>query len=150
MNNQVIVTFTANNSVGEFAEPELHGLKVVSGPFTSSSYVFSNGNSSRTITYTYYLEPLQTGVVTIGKAKMGSGKEALSTAEITLYAKANPDGIKQSPDGSKDKNEPQQSMDSFWNKFPSIDDFFAQQQTPKQNVPPAPAKEKYKFKTEKL
>lgn len=150
MDNQVMVTFTANNTSGDFIEPELHGLKVVSGPFTSSSYVFSNGNSSRTITYTYYLEPEHEGVVTIGKAKVKNDNHELSTSEITLYAKANPKGIKQSPDGGKEKTDHDQAMGDFWNKFPSFDDFF-KDPTPAQKTPPRePAKEKYKFKTEKL
>lgn len=153
MGNQVKITFTAYNADGEFVEPKLNGLKVSNGPFTSSSYTFSNGQSSRQISYTYYLTPAREGVVTVGKASIKSGDKELTTYEITLFAKDNPDNIKESADGEQSARNPDDvfgDMGDIFKGFPRIEDIFknrGEQEKPKEQQQ---EKDKYKFKTEKL
>ena len=153
MGNQVKITFTAYNADGEFVEPKLNGLRVSNGPFTSSSYTFSNGQSSRQISYTYYLTPAREGVVTVGKASIKSGDKELTTYEITLFAKDNPDNIKESADGEQSARNPDDvfgDMGDIFKGFPRIEDIFknrGEQEKPKEQQQ---VKDKYKFKTEKL
>jgi hypothetical protein len=42
----VEVTYTIENGDGEFEAPDFNGLPVISGPNTSSSFVYQNGKMS--------------------------------------------------------------------------------------------------------
>lgn len=152
MGNQVKITFTAVNTEGEFIEPELNGLKVANGPFTASSYTFANGQSSRQVSYTYYLSPEREGVVTVGKASIKSAEKELTTYEITLFVKDNPDNIRESPEGEQRSRGPEDifgDMGDIFKNFPSIEDIFkgrGEKEKPKEDD----SQNEYKFKTEKL
>jgi hypothetical protein len=149
--NQVKVTFVASNVSGSFNAPDFEGFEIINGPFTSSSYSFINGSESRKTTYAYVLEPITTGKLKIGKASFkGSGQE-LSTSEISIFVKANPNGIKEAPD----KSGQERSFGDMFEGFGSMDDFFNMPEMrqyeikPKEN-PPAKKAKTYKFKTEKI
>jgi len=148
--NQVKVTFVASNISGSFVPPSFDGFNVVNGPYTSSSYSFINGSESRKTTYIYVLEPITIGKLTIGKATYKSADKELSSNEIKIYVKANPEGIKE----SVEKNEQKRSND-FFGGFGSMEDFFNSPDlkpfsTQPQEAPIKATKPKYKFKTEKL
>ena len=148
--NQVKVTFVASNISGSFVPPSFDGFNVVTGPYTSSSYSFINGSESRKTTYIYVLEPITIGKLTIGKATYKSADKELSSNEIKIYVKANPEGIKE----SVEKNEQKRSND-FFGGFGSMEDFFNSPDlkpfnTQPQEAPIKATKPKYKFKTEKL
>jgi len=149
--NQVKVTFIASNVSGSFIAPEFEGFQIINGPFTSSSYSFINGTESRKTTYVYVLEPLKIGKLKIGKASFkGNGKD-LSSSEIQIFVKANPDGIQEAPD----KNGQDRSINDMFEGFGNMNDFFnmpemQQFEIKPKEVKPKQAKPTYKFKTEKI
>jgi len=152
MGNEVKVVYTAYNVEGEFVAPKLTGLSVSQGPMTSSSYVFSNGASSRQVSYTYYLKPEKEGKATIGPAGFKNDNQNLQTSELKIFVKANPKGIKESPDGQARERNPGDvfgDMGDIFKQFPRIEDIFKDRQD-KQAPPQRDSTEKYKFKTEKL
>jgi hypothetical protein len=53
----VEVTYTIENGDGEFEAPDFNGLPVISGPNTSSSFVYQNGKMSSSQSYTYLFRP---------------------------------------------------------------------------------------------
>jgi len=149
--NQVKVSFVASNISGNFIAPDFEGFDIISGPFTSSSYSFINGEESRKTTYVYLLQPSRTGMLTIGKAGFKAKGKEFFTREISIYVKENPDGIRE----DAEKNEQKSRFDNFFDSFGNMDEFFFG--TPDlgrldpqsgQSVPPP--KKTYKFKTEKI
>lgn len=64
----VEIKYIIENGEGRFEAPDLTNLPVVSGPNTSSSFIFQNGKSQSTITYSYILKPLEPGIIEIPKA----------------------------------------------------------------------------------
>lgn len=150
--NQVKVTFIASNISGKFIPPAFDGFDIVSGPFTSSSYSFVNGESSRKTTYTYLLQPQHIGEIIIGKAGFNSDGKELFTNEIPIYVKDNPNGIRE----DNEKQDAKQKSGNPFDSFGKFDDFFFNipdldnfDMMPKEKTPPPP-KKTYKFKTETL
>ena len=149
--NQVKVTFIASNVSGSFNAPDFDGFQIVNGPFTSSSYSFINGSESRKTTYVYVLEPVKIGKLKIGKASFKGSDKELSSSEIKIFVKANPDGIRE----PADKNGQERSLSDMFEGFGSMNDFFNMPEMQQFEIKPKeskPKKEKptYKFKTEKI
>jgi hypothetical protein len=67
--NQVKVSFIASNVSGQFTAPEFKDFELVSGPNTSSSYSFVNGEVNRKTTYTYLLHASQGRCIKTGKSR---------------------------------------------------------------------------------
>ncbi len=67
---QVTFTFEGNdiNSVSNFNPPNFDGFMVLSGPNQSTSMQIINGAVSASIAYSFYLQPKNTGRITIGSA----------------------------------------------------------------------------------
>ncbi|HQN55637.1 MAG TPA: BatD family protein [Saprospiraceae bacterium] len=150
--NQVKVTFIASNISGKFIPPAFDGFDIINGPFTSSSYSFVNGESSRKTTYTYLLQPKRIGEIIIGKAGFNSEGKELFTNEIPIYVRDNPNGIRE----DAEKQDMKQKSKSPFDNFGKFDDFFFNMPdfdgfdiVPKEKTPPPP-KKTYKFKTETL
>jgi len=152
LGNQVRVSFIANNVSGKFTAPDFKGFDLVSGPNTSSSYSFMNGEESRKTTYTYLLQPLKAGVATIGKAGFETANGTLYTNEIKIFVKENPTGIRE----DADKNSAKNKITDLFGDFGNMNDFFfgtpdwSDFGFPSTPATPPPPKKTYKFKTEKL
>ena len=150
--NQVKVSFIASNVSGQFTAPEFKDFELVSGPNTSSSYSFVNGEVNRKTTYTYLLQPLKEGALKLGKAGFETSQVMLYTNEITIFVKPNPKGIRE----EADKNNLKNRFDDMLGDLGNMNDFFfgtpdwkGFEVQPKE-ITPAPPKKTYPFKTEKL
>ena len=91
---QIMLKFTVNAKAKEFKAPKFTGLRVLSGPnsSSSSSYSFVNGKSKSevTTTYSYYLTPLKEGTLIIPSATVFvNDKEIISEPVSIKILKAN-------------------------------------------------------------
>lgn len=137
LGNTVEVKFTLEGSSGSnFAPPLFNGFTVVSGPNTSTSMSFTNGQMMQRISYTYYLKPNDIGNYYIEPASVETAQRVLESEPIEVMVYPNPDGVIQQP--------PQYNQDfrmdfgdpfggSFGGSFfdmPNIDSLFQQLQLP--------------------
>jgi len=97
MGNPFQVQFTLENGEGRnFSAPSFSpDFMVVSGPNTSTSISVMNGQTSRSMTYTYLLEPVGEGNFFIGPATVETDEGYLETSPIEIMVVPNPDGIRQ-------------------------------------------------------
>lgn len=95
--NYIQVKFTLENFGGQFEMPELDGLRVISGPNTSSSMSMINGEIEQSSSYAFYLEPLDVGISTIGSSYIVTEQGTLESQPITLFVQSNPDGVQLNP-----------------------------------------------------
>lgn len=97
MGNNFQVSFTLENADGiNFKAPELAAsFDVISGPNMSSSMTMMNGQRSKSITYTYYLQPREVGVFYIEPASIETPNNYLETDPMEVMVVPNPDGIQQ-------------------------------------------------------
>lgn len=64
--------------------PDFTDFYVLSGPNSSTSIQWVNGNMTSTKTYSYYLRPKKKGSIAIGKARVKIDGEVLETKPITI------------------------------------------------------------------
>ena len=113
LGNYIEVKFIIENaSVKNFEAPNFEGFTIVSGPNQSSSMMISNGNVSQTMTYSYYVEPVDVGNYYIQPAFVDTDEGALESMPLEVFVVDNPDGIIQRPQ--------QKSRRDLFNR----DDFF--------------------------
>lgn len=113
LGNYIEVKFTIENAtVKNFEAPNFDGFNIVSGPNQSSSMMISNGAVSQTVTYSYYIEPVEVGNYYIQPAFVDTEEEALESLPLEVFVVDNPDGIIQQPS--------QNNSRGFFNS----DDFF--------------------------
>jgi len=63
----VEVTYTIENAEGKFNMPDLNGLPIVSGPNSSSSFMYQNGKMSSFQSYSFSLLASEEGLILIPK-----------------------------------------------------------------------------------
>lgn len=125
MGNAFQVRFTLENIAGgDFSAPPFSpDFIVVSGPNRSTSLSMINGQTTRTESYTYLLEPLSVGSYFIGPATVATNEGYLETEPIPIWVVANPDGIQQDIPGQSLRQErffgtPEDFFNSdFWSPF---------------------------------
>ena len=85
---QILVKFTADSKAKDFKSPNFSGLRVLSGPnsSSSSSYSFVNGESKSeiTTTFSYYLSATKEGSYTITPASVYANKKTISSKPLTI------------------------------------------------------------------
>ena len=133
--NYFQVKFTLENAEGSnFEAPVFEGFNIVSGPNFSSNISIINGDVSRSVSYTYYLEPKDVGNFFLQPAAIQVGEQILETHPLEVMVVPNPDGIIQRPEEKKFRFQ------------------FDRNQTP--GIPPSPGqktkKKKKKRKTYKI
>jgi len=108
------VSFTLKNADGSnFGPPELRNFfEVVAGPNMSSSVHMMNGQMNQSISYTYYLRPLNEGAYYIEPASIETPEAILETEPIEVLVLPNPNGF--TPD--------QEELRSPGNAFPGFED----------------------------
>jgi uncharacterized protein (DUF58 family) len=121
MGNMVKVAFTLENAQGDnFQAPYFKEFDVVSGPNVSTSFSMINGQTSQTITYTYYLRPREIGNYFIEPASISTEEAVLETQPLEVIVVPNPDGLIQEPEPQTDPFN--NRMEPFsWPDFPSFD-----------------------------
>jgi len=82
LNQRVKVEFTVNqNGADNFKSPDFKGFRVVAGPSTSISQSWINGQTTYSMSYVYFLEPISKGTHTIaGAGIVYQGKELKSNS----------------------------------------------------------------------
>ena len=83
-NERLRVDFTMNQDGDNFDPPPFTGFTVVAGPNQSISNTWINGRSSYKKTYSYYLQPNQTGKFTIGQAEITINGKIYKTTPIDI------------------------------------------------------------------
>lgn len=94
--NTIKVSYVLKNVDGKFEAPAFADFSVVSGPNTSSSMYSINGNTTKTTTYTYFIQPRKEGQCFIEEAYLihRTDEEKNMTADaIKIKVMPNPDGI---------------------------------------------------------
>lgn len=118
LGNYLEVTFTLENTQGNhFTAPDFEGFALVSGPNQSSSFSMINGAVTQSMSFTYYLEPRETGVMTIAAATIETKEGTLKSPSIDVvvvetYAVKPKTKAKKSFPGFSDEDEvrPQQEV----------------------------------------
>lgn len=88
VNERLRVDFTMNQDGDNFDPPPFTGFTVVAGPNQSISNTWINGRSSYKKTYSYYLQPNQTGKFTIGQAEITINGKVYKTTPIAIMVSA--------------------------------------------------------------
>ena len=85
---QILIKFTVNSKAKDFKSPNFQGLRILSGPnsSSSSSYSFVNGESKSeiTTTYSYYVSASKEGNYTISSASVNANKKTISSNPLTI------------------------------------------------------------------
>ncbi len=89
----VEVTYTIENGDGNFTMPDMKGLPVISGPNSSSSFMYANGKMTSSQSYAVTLMGLEAGKLLIPETAYKTGKDTLSIKAVEVivldnYAKA--------------------------------------------------------------
>ena len=80
----VEVTYTIENGEGKFIMPDLNGLPVVSGPNSSSSFMYQNGKMSSFQSYSFSLLPREEGVLEVPGTTYASKTENLTIQPVRI------------------------------------------------------------------
>ena len=97
--------------------PEFDGLAPLSGPNTSTSIQFVNGNMSASKVYSYILQATRTGTIKIAPATIKLNDEVISSNEITLtVGKASAQQQQPSSQVQKSTSDPDISGDNLFLK----------------------------------
>ena len=113
LGNYIEVKFTVENAeVQDFVAPDFMGFTLVSGPNQSTSMMINNGAVTRSVSYSYYIQPDDIGNYFIQPAYATTKEGDLSSQPIPVMVVPNPDGIIETPQ--------QRSLNNFWGK----DDIF--------------------------
>ena len=84
LNERLRVDFKIDKPGDNFRPPKFSSFRVISGPMQSVSNVFVNGKRSYSMTYTYFLTPLQQGVYDIEQAQIEYEGNTFKTTPVTI------------------------------------------------------------------
>jgi len=102
--NYIVVSYVLVNMDGDFEGPSFEGFNIVSGPNTSSSMSSINGDVRKQMTYSYYVEPMEQGTVSIDPAYLVSDDHTHETSPKAIHVHPNPEGIIERPSLSRQFN----------------------------------------------
>lgn len=89
LNQNIQLSYTIENAEGQNLKlPNLNDFQVLSGPHTSQSMQWVNGNMSQSISYSYILKPKKEGNFKLGKASINVGGATLESNELTIQVTA--------------------------------------------------------------
>ena len=98
----VEVTYTIENGDGKLIMPDLSNLPVVSGPNSSSSFMYQNGKMSSNQSYSITLMAMDAGTMLIPSATYQTGKEKLTINPVEVVVLSSTSG---GPSSSKPATE---------------------------------------------
>ncbi|MCZ2102127.1 MAG: BatD family protein [Chitinophagales bacterium] len=78
------VEFTLNNLEGNFITPDFSDWKIISGPNTSSSFTMINGVTSQKKTFSYVLQPKNSGTLYLGSIAVGNESISIASQPIPI------------------------------------------------------------------
>jgi hypothetical protein len=80
----VEVTYTIANGEGKFNIPDMNELPVISGPNTSSSFIYQDGKMTSNQSYSFQLQPLEKGNLLIPKATYETKEQTISIQPVEI------------------------------------------------------------------
>ncbi|MDZ4748585.1 MAG: BatD family protein [Saprospiraceae bacterium] len=98
---RVEVTYTIENGEGKLNMPDMSKLPVISGPNTSSSFMYQNGKMSSNQSYSFTLMAMEAGTLIVPKATYQTGEEKLTIRPVEVVVLATPG----SPSSSRSASE---------------------------------------------
>lgn len=96
----VQVTYTIENGEGNFIMPDMSDLPVISGPNSSSSFMYQNGKMSSNQSYSFTLLAMEPGKLVIPETSYKTGNEVLAINPVEIIVSK---GDAQSVSPSKSK-----------------------------------------------
>ena len=134
LGNYFIYEIELTNFDADISPPNLNAFELISGPNTSSSMSFINGDMSSSKKLSWYLRPTELGQYFIEPISVSDKDEILEAEPIEINVYANPDGIIEEPIQNN-------SMDDFFNlRRPGFMDH-TKPQAPKQEENKKPKRE---------
>lgn len=101
MGQTVQVTYTIENGEGNFIMPDMNDLPVISGPNSSSSFMYKNGKMSSSQSYSFTLLGMEPGKLVLPEAAYKTGDELLAINPVEIIVIAG-EGQPASPSKSKE------------------------------------------------
>jgi uncharacterized protein (DUF58 family) len=89
--DNVEVTYTIENGEGQFKMPDLKGLPVISGPNSSSSFLYQDGKSTSSQSYSFLLRPLEEGKLIIPMTSYQDKEEKMTIQPVEIIVVAQKD-----------------------------------------------------------
>ena len=80
----VEVTYTIENGDGQFEAPDFSKLPLITGPNTSSSFVYQNGKMSSSQSYAYLFRPTEEGKMKIPEASYVGKSQQLKIESVEV------------------------------------------------------------------
>lgn len=74
--------------IGNFIPPTIDNIQSMTGPNTSQSYSSINGNTTTSVTYTYFIQPQQLGLLFLPAVSVETQAGILEVAERTVVVVA--------------------------------------------------------------
>jgi len=84
INERLRVEFTMNQNGDNFIAPDFEGFRRIAGPNQSISQSWVNGKSTFQKTYTFFVQPLKRGKLTIGQAVVTINGQEYKTSPIEV------------------------------------------------------------------
>jgi hypothetical protein len=88
LNERLRIDFTMNDDGDNFTPPNFEGFKIVAGPSQQVSQSWINGKSSFNKTYSYFLLPIQKGMLVIRQASIDIRGQIYKTSPIRISVTA--------------------------------------------------------------
>ena len=88
LNERLRIDFTMNDDGDNFTPPNFEGFKIVAGPSQQVSQSWINGKSSFNKTYSYFLLPIQKGMLVIRQASIDIRGQIYKTSPIRITVTA--------------------------------------------------------------
>lgn len=84
INERLRVEFTMNQNGDNFIAPDFAGFRRIAGPNQSISQSWVNGKSTFQKTFTFFIQPLKRGKITIGQAEVTIGGQVYKTSPMEV------------------------------------------------------------------
>jgi hypothetical protein len=86
----VDVTYTIEGGEGDFLLPDLSDLPVVSGPNSSSSFIYQNGKMSSSQSYSFTMLAIEAGKLTVPGTSYQTNKEKMAVHAVDIIVMTEP------------------------------------------------------------
>lgn len=100
INERLRVEFTMNQDGDNFIPPSFDGFRKIAGPNQSVSQSWINGKSTFQKSYTFFLQPLKRGKLTIGQAEVTIKNQVYKTSPQTIEVTAAVDNPSETGDAT--------------------------------------------------
>ncbi len=98
----VDVTYTIEGGEGNFLLPDLNDLPIISGPNSSSSFMYQNGKMSSSQSYSFTLLAVEAGKLTVPGTTYQTDKDKMAIEAVDIIVTSE----SKSPSPSKMKTDP--------------------------------------------